>query len=58
MACKVDRLNIFEDEYIVNGKPIQGGNIPYYKKAQTHFTMAELKALEDYIKASDEKVNS
>ena len=53
MPHKINRLNIFEDEYIVNGKNIQAGNIPFYKKSQTHFTMAELKALEDYIAADD-----
>ena len=56
MPHKINRLNIFEDEYIVNGIPIYAGKISHHKQVQTHFTMAELKALEDYI-AADETIN-
>ena len=41
--------------YIINGKGILTDNIPYHKRKLIQFTNAELKALEDYIKA-DERI--
>lgn len=51
MAIDIKILNKEEKEYEVNGKGIKYGNIPYYKKMQTHFTMCELLALENYLKS-------